>query len=445
MLPKEVNQIVYNKKIIKSVEIKKNKHHLSLWMIIYVFLVIYDPPILPQISFVRVLSVFSLIYILFNYRVAKQVIIKSNIFKFIIIYLVFYFYILLCETFNIFYAGSMGTYDSYVNMIISSLTSFGYLFILTSYIIIRFHMKGYNTEDLLITLIYVGLCQAVLTLLAFISPNIKSTFVELMSKNIISSSVISDIVLRSSIRRVYGFATNLFDMFGYSSSILITIALLMGLSKKNKYFIIALILVIMPVLNTRTGIVLTILGFLIVLFLYFIMKHKFLEFIKVIPIFVLIVIACVFLVNKVAIISPITYEWIQEGMQSTMNLFMSNEITGTYQYLLTDKFWFFPSGVSLIFGTGLRSLDIIGLNSDIGYVEMIWKFGILGSILIFGFFIKLFKDAYNASDNYVKKIIVIFLTISFFVYTFKLNAIGVNQASIIIFVICFKIMDDYSI
>lgn len=84
----------------------------------------------------------------------------------------------------------------------------------------------------------------------------------------------------------------------------------------------------------------------------------------------------------------------------------------------------------------------MGKNTDVGYVQNIWKFGIVGSIVIYYLNYKVFKLAYRYSNSSLEKIISIIMAIMFFIYLIKLNPLGYTQASVIMFPILFKIIYD---
>jgi|GEM_PF-2171469 len=422
------------------------KYKLSMSLVVYLFLLVFNPPIIYKISLVNILAMYSLFYIILtNGKDTRDVIINSKMNKIVILFLISYSYVIVCVSFNMIISGNTFSFD-YINTLLNFTREFGALFICTIYVLLKCKREKYTIRDLLLMLLCVGAMQACLTVISFISPTVRSFFIEIMARNIRVDNIAIHITEMANFR-VYGFATNLYDAFGYSTSILVTIALAFAFFEKFSYIYLALLLFAMPLLNSRTGIIMTAIGVIVMIImqLYSIGNYRLRN--KAICIFVVLLIFVNFIPNIVLSIAPSSFEWIQKGLMDTLTVLGNGDrnSAGIFSFLMTDKFWFFPSGLSVLFGTGLEPSVLIGVNSDVGYVVNIWKFGIVGSILVYYMYMKLFYYSYVACRSTDTKAIMLFICISFSLYMIKSNAVGLNPSIIIIFMICFKNIYDNSV
>ncbi len=421
---------------------KIQKSRLSL--ILYLFALLFDPPIFPKVTFTNILLIYSLLYILYTYgKDTKEVIINSKIHRIGALFLISSIFFIICVSYNVIISKESLLPD-YIYAIMRFTRDFAALFICTIYVLLRCKKGGFIINDLLIMLLYAGAIEACLTVISFISPSVRGQFISIMAQNIKVENIANSITTVADFR-AYGFAANLFDAFGYSTSILVTIALSYAYFKKFSYIFLTLFLFTMPLLNARTGIIMTALAVMLLILTQLFSKGNFKSSIKFISILFILVILISVYSNSIFKIAPATFEFIQNGIEETLTIFNSNEKTGIYSALLTELFLFFPSGLSFWVGTGLEPIILIGRSSDVGYVANIWKFGIIGSAFLYSILIRLFYYSYTACRSSQNRYIILFLSISFFLYLIKSNALGINPGTITIFMICFKIIYDNSI
>ena len=109
----------------KGKNINLNKPDIIL--IVYLFLWFFDPPIFYDFSFEPVLAIYSIIYILLNYKYATKAMIKSRITVFIKSYYVFFTYAIFIIGLNIIIRNDSNLYYSYFSVFLSLISYIVYI------------------------------------------------------------------------------------------------------------------------------------------------------------------------------------------------------------------------------------------------------------------------------------------------------------------------------
>ena len=257
--------------------------------------------------------------------------------------------------------------------------------------------------------IFAGCFQFVCVTLAFVLPDVKNYFNGLTVAN--SESAYIAFSTQYNPYRSFGLGENLFDSFGYVIALVILLTFIEGLFRTNtKIVILSGLMMIMPLLNARTGMVLAFIGLLISFVMY--TRRSFLQLLKIVLLIVLFLVAGSFFFRN---IPEETREWILEGGSSIIDLFFEHNSSGVFSVL--SNHIIFPS--NFVFGE-FGAPEMFGLgHSDVGYIQCIWRYGALGSLLLFcGCAKLLMHESINRNDRL--KTFAACVLLILFVYLFKM-------------------------
>lgn len=401
----------------------------------FLFMLIFNPPLVRGLDFVKVSAAIALMYIVLNFKKFESFInqprVKSAL-SFFLIYIIYGFGV------NIVWAliRSSDLEHSNLNLSegVSLVTTYLLLFIPVIAICMYSEKNRIDFIGVLECLLIAFSCQAILAIIAYISPDIKSSFVELIYRNS-GNSYIAKIVQGSSTRRVYGLASNLWDHFGGACAIMFGVCVCMFQHGNNKRIINAALIVFMVYLNSRTAL-LTCLT-LIVITLCYQFKNRFSvgTVIKLFISFSFFYTAFQFISSS---ISGTTSDWVSDAFDNIKIFFSDNREESSLNSYFNDFVFFSDDYIATIFGQGLRPRDIIGKNSDIGYIEIIWRYGIIGSIMLYVSYFNLIKKA--RSDNKMYNQIVFYILIVLAIFHMKINILGVNSTTIVANTVIFSLL-----
>lgn len=118
------------------------------------------------------------------------------------------------------------------------------------------------------------------------------------------------------------------------------------------------------------------------------------EFLKV---FLCIFLLVVLLTGIIFLRSPKTMQPTFKNIDSISKFLFTGqrepERSNTASLLFSKKFWTLPTFPEIIFGTGHTVFSVKGFaHSDVGYVNGLWLCGILGVMILYSLFVKLFYD-----------------------------------------------------
>ncbi len=401
----------------------------------FLFMLIFNPPLIRGIDFIKVSAALALMYIIFNYQRFKAFISKPKAKSSLSFFAI---YILYGMGVNTVWAliRSADSQHSNLNLSegISLVTTYLLLFIPVIAVCLYAEKNRIDFIGMLECLLIAFCCQAFLAIIAFISPDIKRSFVELIYQNS-GNSYIAKIVQGSSTRRVYGLAANLWDHFGGSCAIMFGVCVCMFQQGHNKRIINAALIVFMVYLNSRTAL-LTCLA-LIGITLCYQFKNSF-SVQTVIKLLVSLAFCYMAFQIISSSISGNTSDWVSDAFDNIELFFSDSREESSLNSYLNDFVFFHDNYTTVIFGQGLRPRDIIGKNSDIGYVEIIWKYGVIGSILLYVSYFNLIKKA--RSDNKMYNQIVFYILIVLALFHMKINILGVNSTTIVANLVLFSLL-----
>ncbi|MCI8416497.1 MAG: hypothetical protein HFI33_03145 [Lachnospiraceae bacterium] len=409
----------------------KQKRNLLVFSII-IFLIIFNPPIIKDISFTKLFLIIAFGTCIIKNCLFEKIFFNRIIFNWIKIILFFYAYYMLAMAVNmLIYSDHMWSILIYY---ISSAGQMGCLFIIGIYMTIMGIQLKLSETEILNSYVIAGLWQAIMGIACFIFPPIKFFFNFLMASNS-NSEKIAHYAMQT--HRNFGFANQLYDGFGITMSILAIIALVCAIKGKKKYYLYAAMIAFVAFINARSSI-----GFLaagvFVVFIY----NKRIDTSEILGKVIIIVVGAIltgYLIQSVLTGSSESAVWISTGLEEIIGIFRGQRIG--YFDTLINNFIFFPDTLlGNLIGTGATPMVMISKGTDVGYILNLWQYGIIGSAFIFFFYAypirKWGKKAKGSIANLPYAIGAMIL-----VYMVKLNCFGYGQASVL--VICIFIMEIY--
>lgn len=402
---------------------------VSLFYSIILFLVVYNPPIYAGISFSILAVLFSILIIISNRKILHKILSNRSIRSLLRLFLFFSIYFFIVALLNFFITANDNTIQS-INDFLVSYVSF---FLVTFAIVIWAIKKNISFDQLCKLYLEAGIIQIILVFLCLTSPSIKTIFNEMTVSNTNSEKISMGYEFESAYRN-FGFASTLYDIFGFAMAVLGIMSMAQALKGKKYYYIVSLAFAIAASINARSAFIIYIAGFMVMILAPKDGKIRAGMIMRATLLLSIVFVGVYFL-----------FSWILKDTSSEQLLWLASAITETqslsggqsegFYDALFNRFIFFPDGLSLIFGTGMPPHLAINKNSDMGYIQNIWQFGIVGSIMIYAFYIRLFKNAIKKlewPDKTMLKTILIMMAI----YLVKLTCFGYSQASVIFGPIC---------
>lgn len=304
------------------------------------------------------------------------------------------------------------------------------------YIIIKCENLSYSITDLLKVVIGAGLIQALICICMILSPEFKRIIVSFMYR--MTNDTIYLNVWHYN-KRFYGFANNLLDTFGYGTGIIASLALFLAFNKKISYLLLLPPLILVPFMNSRSGLVIFSIGLLIAIpdFLVHCNRNT---IIKGIFLFFTLFIVLNILIFYLKKNEADTFTWVVSGTKDIFKLFQGQSGEGSLKTLFSKQFWNLPSGIRLLTGTGHSLYDARGfMHSDVGYINDIWLVGIIGMFFLYFPYINLLFKAFIKGYYGFEKCIVFFLFIALFVFNIKTFTFAYNTGTAITLLIIFYV------
>lgn len=394
-------------------------------LVVYIFFLLFAPPIIKSINPLLILFVFSLITILTKYRNELFIFIKNKSFlkplKLLILYFFWYFITIIL---NIIFTKKVYLYNYFINIYSMALVVLC-LFICCLHIYFYSRKKNIQIDDIIKLTIYAGLIQSTITIISFLFPIVKEFLVNIMYKNTGDDLYLNKWATQ---RRFFGFANNMLDSFGYGTGIIAILPLFYSIKYGKKWILTVPLLLVVPFLNSRTGLVIFGLGLICWIF-YLFKEKKIVNYLKLFGIVGIIVGIFIFVIYKFA---PTTIDWIIRDFSS----FFTDK-KGTADQLLSNDFWRFPSLINLIFGAGYNvavfggMTSLIGFHSDVGYINELWKTGIVGFILLLIALLSIIYVIYNNVDK-KNKYLIVFILFATLISHIKFYVFSYNPGIVII-------------
>lgn len=409
-----------------------NKNELLLS--IYVFFAIFSPPFVPYVNLVVVL--FSGLLILMKYRyIFMKIICYTQIFNWIKIWVIFYIWCITVIFINMLFFQDIVQIDHYVTLFNKFTVLLVVVVIDCGFVLCVVEKYGYGKNFLIKIVINAGLIESITVVLAFLSPTIKSFFVQLMGKNT-GASLYSNhwfVTVRS-----YGFASTLVDVYGLGIAIIAGICFSYGILYEKRYIIYSFFIAFSTALNSRTGLVLYAI-FIILSSGYIMIKIR--SLMKKVRLGVALCLSGIALLIAYKLISKneFTATWISSGLDSIMSFInQSDTPTDYFAVASNDSYWELPTGIRLLIGTGHSRFAAKGYShTDNGYVNDIWLSGILGCIMLYGGILKMVYSIWMNTKESLVKIGVLIITLGFIIFNVKGGVINGTIGGITFFMVLF--------
>lgn len=393
--------------------IYKNNKRFSLILCAFLFLVIFRPPIV-RIDLTYIIILLDIAIILYSlYKHTYTYRIKKYFISSLIGFVPFFIYFTLCQFVRIIFDNS--NTGIFLEQYLALLKTFFYIVLTLIAAISLLDIFDINLSCFIENLEIVFCIQLFCVIGAFFSSQIKNVFLQLIYKNVSVASVVTSTRLESYFR-CYGFADNLFDSFGYITSLAIVVFFEYGIKHKKRFpVVLSFMLLLIPLLNARTGLLLALIGMFVVFIKNF-------DANKLLKYFFVGLVVLLFTIAIYKYLPETLSRWIDVGVKATINLFHGEKSSAYDEILGADLVW--PT--SILFGEGTAP-EVIWSHKgiDSGYIQCVWRFGLFGSILLFLGFVKLFYIGKQKSDY------VLAMAFIFFIYLFKLYGVF-NFGSVLI-------------
>ena len=398
---------------------------------LFYFFAIFYPPLIKGVPIVYLVFLFMLLYITYYLVTRNRVMhVKRNTLKILYGFVPFVIYVLVCMIYRVAFSNSTFEVAAYVFNLRHVLIAG--LFVIVSYASLSCFLdkhKKITKNDIFKVFLIVALLQSICIILSYLHEGIQSLFVGFALKN--GGSEIMQEAIDNNMFRAYGLSSFYFDALAYVLSGLSILAFAEGLhSKNNLLCFLATFVSLTSAMTARTGIVLSLIGFAIVLVYYFRDKVKINlnTIIKGVLIFCALILLCYVFYQNMPDERKLAVEY---AVALTQKLLFDQELAGVYsQILLADVV--FPDNV--LFGLNampetMGYFDNTGHAIDNGYVQVIWRFGVVGLLLLLFGHAHFFYKIYKSSSNECTKSIIIAFVISLALYYIKiypLNKLGAN-------------------
>lgn len=385
-------------------------------LILYLFIYIFAPPLVPNIRLI--LDILNLIIVIFCILYNGKISIPIEVKKTVLPFIPFLIYTWLNALYFIFIEKplSLIAYDNSDFIRTAFMPIFIGVRLMALCFVLQLIKRKMNIkhENISNYIIIAGVLQFLCAILAFLFPGIRDLFLQIINTN--TEGAVQKSIFESfdNDKRCYGFSSNLFDSIGYIVSLISTIAFIKTISCKSiKYFICFICTVFIVLLNTRTGLVLDVIS-VILISLFYARGKVIKNFIGYSAIVIMIfIIGC----YVVSILPESTLSWVTEGLESVYELLIEQKYSGIFLSFFLYHLNF-PNDI--IFGDGAIPDAMYYNVSDIGYVQCIWRYGVIGTILLLMGIAYFFYSVYKRNRKKEMRCFILCSSCIFFVYLIKL-------------------------
>ena len=255
-------------------------------------------------------------------------------------------------------------------------------FSITCFIINYLKKSGYSKENMIEFILNISFMQGIICVLMILFPSFRQIAINSFAN--ITHFNLGDYIFNT---RIYGLADSYTYGLPIVNGILSGLCFYHCLYNNKKYFYKLPFIFLVSILNGRTGMLVGLISIFIVV-VFSSSRKK----VKSLLLSALVLSLFVVFVNLLKNYNNSMYAFISHIFS------LSNDSTVTY---LMRKALFFPSGFSILFGSGIRvygsiGISLIGRSSDIGFVNYIFLGGL---IYLFTFLGGFFKFIYSSFKN----------------------------------------------
>ena len=357
--------------------IRIGKMKISLPMILFMYVLIYNPPLLSPLyhsNSVWLVMLPSIAYVLLHWKELKEFTNLRAVVRMEIILGLILAYLMAMAKLNGNPVSAFGYFVYWMAGVIP--------FSLACWICLR--KKGLGFAELLDHLLLTGLVMAATAVAAFLIPPVKEFFIEKM----IAYGI--PYVIKLSCYRYFGLAANLTSTAAYAQIALACIALYRGIREKTGWLIAFPVLAFSANINVRTTVYMMLAGMAAVLIGLLFAKDRRLIgkfFLAAVPALAI----AYFGLGLVRWVNPMTHDWLTVGIEQVSSFIGGEEVPYSDGYF-QELAWMlapehFPGGLKLVFGAGTEIMgtvveDKYGVSSDVGFMNDLWRGGILYLVTI---------------------------------------------------------------
>lgn len=389
----------------------------SIALTLFLFVTIYQPPFV-RISTSTILMLMMFMYFCWNSMSQGTIRINTKSINILTGFVPFVVYVII-NTFIKIGFGDRANRDAYMENL-SKVTNPAIFTIISVLFILTLTKNGdkANTELVMNALIGVVILQLIFNVCGYFVPSVQEIFNDFVKNNSKNEQTIKNVLKYG--YRTYGLSGYFCDYIGMLTAFLSTLVFLKGISqKKYLYVFISFATLIIPMFNARTGLILSVVGFCCVLMIYTpkVEGKTRVQWIGVFFLGICVLIVVFFFMPKSM------QEWVLSSFLDTNDLINSDEKSGVYGQIL-NKDWVLPKNDELFFGIGGKPehFNVFAADhSDIdsGYVQCIWRFGLVGTgLLFFGYLHTFGKLIFHTKSTY-KRTVGVFFSVFVLLYYFK--------------------------
>lgn len=413
----------------------------KIWFVVYMFLAIFEPPILP-IGFIYVLGVLTVGLLIMKYgtRIPLNKPKKAGIHIITKVFLIGTMYIVIVGAFNALFIEQADVMSNRIRCINQLFVLSVIEFMAIWYIFQLADELHYGLKDVFRSMFISGALQGFCALSAYIIPSVRSFFIRYGDSSLFGNAYFFE-------RRGFGFSMTLIDTFGYGMGLLAGYLILSKWDKNKVPKVIALVLMIFAiVVNARTGLIILAISIILKVLQGENTAIQLGKIILAIPIAYLGIFKLAPKILEFGMASAnITIKWVATDMQELYMTLLYGRAIGAS---LSDASFFssfdnIPKNViEFIFGSGHSIYDThsqLGFRTDVGYINLWWEFGLLGmGILLLVIFIWMAKPLKYIKDKCIRSMLMLNI-LSYFIVLFKAILIGYNPGVFVNYLCTFAI------
>ncbi|MDO4780791.1 MAG: hypothetical protein Q4A34_00135 [Candidatus Saccharibacteria bacterium] len=412
------------------------KHRWSFldkaWLSLMAFWLIFAPPVIPQLNSIMLLGIVTAVLLAVGYRDELRDLLNVSVVRWALVGMTaFTAYAIVVGIINMVFGEVIPLREH-----IMTVYRFGLLMpvAMTTVIYMALFAKrrGYDYTDILEIVLWAGVLQVVLAIIAAIIPQFRTVLIDVMHTMTGDAIFTNKYYLE---RRFFGFANNMLDTFGYGVGIITGIVPIVAALRRRWWYILFLPGFFFALLmNARTGVVVALIGLIITVIWLLLRGGWWLRAI------ILGAIGAVLLLVPVGLeymrrSYPKVYYSSMHDAGSVLNFLQSGDtaspkangqkVDTTAKQLFSGRFWQLPEGIQLLFGSGHSVYGVDGYNhSDVGYINDIWLWGFVGMVAMFGSIIALM--AMYGMRSSAAMAIAVFLIVALLLFQVKGRAVMAN-------------------
>lgn len=412
----------------------------DFWLVTFSFLAIFQPPFVP-IALIYIMGLVTAMLLFFSssrkleYKVYRECHIEWMYRLFILMSL----YIFIVGFINWSFIEKRDILKTWMKSINQTSVLSFIEFAMVWYILIKSYQRKFGLNDIVTILCWVGILQSICCIAAFISPQIRSIFMMFGDRNLYSNEFFME-------RRGYGFSTNLLDTFGYGMGLIGGYMILVKWTKSKLLRIISLCLVLFAIsVNARTGFVVIFLAVIVKLFI----SYKGLNRIIILSIAVAVGFSLYSIIPQLLESGKrsdnVTISWISSSFEDIYLLFSTDKSQNLSfeDVSFIDNIIDLPDNAfELLFGTGHYVYDTessLGFRTDIGYFNLLWEFGIIGTIAVLSCMLYFMGLPFFKTKNRIIRSIVVFNIIAYLIVEVKAILIGYSPGVMVNYIMTFSL------